>query len=253
MVLNKVASGLSVFIAGRDADIVHAESGLEWMRRFILPAAAPVITKFGDDIHAKIHQLLFVVFLVEEIILDLFGGGDRLDQLDLFGSQAIEDRFHIGSLHAAFVIIQQRIVGMIGRREEGNIFVDQFHHFFEMRLEDRKIRFASRLHPGFERLGGDDGLFGNERRRDAFGFVVIAGSHAHQRGFISVRAVKFLFQILDQPAHFIGDEFFLRDLAQRRKLLAARFVAAGRHVDLLVPAQHAGCTADICNFTKFFF
>src|SRR5215207_8606965 len=42
------------FIASRDTHIVHAERFLERMGRLVLPAAAPVIAKPGDNLHAEI-------------------------------------------------------------------------------------------------------------------------------------------------------------------------------------------------------
>ena len=54
----------------------------------------------------------------------------------------IEDRLHIGSLHAGFVVIQQSIIGMLCRREEGNVFMNQFQHFLQVRAKNGKVRFA---------------------------------------------------------------------------------------------------------------
>src|SRR6186997_460044 len=110
--------GIILLIASSNADIVDTERGFEGVRRLVLPSAVPVVTELGDDLYAKINQLLFVVFFIQEIILDLFAFGNILKQLDLFRAQAIEDCLYIGGLHARLVIIQQRIIWMIRRREE---------------------------------------------------------------------------------------------------------------------------------------
>src|SRR3989304_3517182 len=67
-----------LLIASRDADVVHTERGLERMWGLILTAAAPVISKFGNDIHTEIHQLLLFVFPVKKSVFYLFAGGNGL-------------------------------------------------------------------------------------------------------------------------------------------------------------------------------
>ena len=69
------------FKARGNTHVIHVEGCLKWMRRFILPTAAPIVTILRDDIHPKIPQLLFVVFFMQKIILDLLGGSDGFDQL----------------------------------------------------------------------------------------------------------------------------------------------------------------------------
>ena len=71
-----------------NADIVHAERGLKWMRGFILPAAVEIIPKPANDDFAEIPYFLFIIFFVEEIILYLFGGTDLFDQPHLLRAQA---------------------------------------------------------------------------------------------------------------------------------------------------------------------
>src|SRR5690349_2204944 len=120
--------------------------------------------------------------------------------------------------------------------EKRYILMDQLHHFFQVRPEDRKIGFASCLPPGSKGFGSHNGLFGNKGRRHTFGFVVIASSHAYHGCFVCMGAIKFLFEVFDEHTYFLADELFLSNLAQGRKLLAARFTASRWHIDLLVPA-----------------
>ena len=85
MALNSVASGLSSSKRFVMRDIIHAEGRLERMRGLVLPAAAPVIAKFGDDGFAEIPDLLLVVFFVQEVILDLFGDVMALSNFTCLG------------------------------------------------------------------------------------------------------------------------------------------------------------------------
>src|SRR5258706_951584 len=125
---------------------------------------------------------------------------------------------------------------MIGGWKERNIFLDQLKIFFEMWLEDRKIRFAFCLHPGFKRSGGNNGLFSDKFSWNPFGFIVITCRYTDHISIIRVGAFKFLLQIVKQFTDLVGSEFLLRDLAQRSKLLTTPSRPTGRHVHLLVPA-----------------
>src|SRR5215207_2733123 len=122
-----------------------------------------------------------------------------------------------------------------------------------MRLKDRKIRFASRLHPGFKCPGAHNRLFSDKGGWDALRLVVIARRDSHQGSLVRIRAIKFLFQVIDETADLIRNEFFLCDLAQGCKLLAPGLIAAGRHVDLLVPTQYIGCAANVRDLAQSFF
>ena len=51
--LSKIAQ--EKLITRRDANVVHAERGLKWMRRLILPAAVPIVAKPGDDLFAEVQ------------------------------------------------------------------------------------------------------------------------------------------------------------------------------------------------------
>ena len=46
--------GVISFKTSCDAHIIHIEGGFKWMGGLILPAAAPVVSILGDDIHTKI-------------------------------------------------------------------------------------------------------------------------------------------------------------------------------------------------------
>src|SRR5512140_2326402 len=110
------------------------------MRSLILSAASPIIAKLSDDIFTESPELALVIFFEQKIILDLFAFCNGFDQGNLFGTQDIEDGLNIRSLHAGLVFIQERVVRMIGRWEEGNIPLYQLHHLLKMWPEDRKIR-----------------------------------------------------------------------------------------------------------------
>src|SRR5688572_33192768 len=142
---------------------------------------------------------------------------------------------------------------MVAWRKERDVLVDQLHYFFKVRLKDRKIRLASRLHPGFKRLGCHNRLLRDKRRWDTPGFVVVACRDSYESSFICIRAVQFMFQIVDETSDLIGNEFFLRDLAEGCQLLTSCFIAARRHVYLLVPTQYTGCATNVGDFTKSFF
>ena len=105
--------------------------------------ARHIRAKIGSNVLEKAEK---------KIILDLPATCNGLDQGNLFWTQGIEDDLHIGGLHARFIIIKQGVVGVVRRREEGNIFPGQFHDLFKMRLKDREIGLRSCLDPGIEKL-----------------------------------------------------------------------------------------------------
>ena len=88
---------------GGDPHIAKIETGTERVRRFILPAAIPIVAHPGDDIHTEIQLSLLGELLVQEGVVNLGAGGDRLDQLHLLRPQGVEDGLHIRGLHAGFV------------------------------------------------------------------------------------------------------------------------------------------------------
>ena len=71
----------------------EAGRGDNWAKNWVLDRK--------DKFEPKFNELF-----EQEIVLHLPAGGNRLDQLDLPGSQAIEDLFHIGSLHARFEVVE---------------------------------------------------------------------------------------------------------------------------------------------------
>ena len=180
------------FEAIRNAHIVNAKGRFKGMRRFILSAAIEIIAKALNDRFAKIPHFLFVIFFVQEIVFHLFARGDGFDQLHLLRAQFIEDRLYVGSLHTGFIVVEQRIIRMIGLRVEGYIFANQFNDLFKVRLEDRKIRFRFRFNPRVKGFCRNDRLFNDEGRRHALRFFVASRGDANHRGFVGA-GFKFRF------------------------------------------------------------
>src|SRR5260370_27355804 len=79
------------------------------------------------------------------------------------------------------------------------------------------------------------------------GLVVIAARDANQAGFVGVEielgggALGFI----KQPAHLVGGETPVGDLAESRKLLGAIVYPAGRHVRFLVPREYGGGAIEV--------
>ncbi len=241
--------------AGRDAHIVDAETGAERMRRAVLAALGPVVAELGGNAHAEGVHLLFVVLAVQEVILHLFGGSDLLEQLDLLGAQVLEDDLDVGGLHPRLEVIQQGVVGMLGRREEGDVPLGEFYHLFEMRAEDGEFRFLTGFHPGIEGFGGDDGRLDHELGRDALGLFVIAGRDADQRRIVigGIDTCKLGLEVFEQPSNLVRSELDLRQFAQRTELVPAGFGAALRHVGLLVPAEDRARIAQVGHLAQDLF
>jgi hypothetical protein len=133
---------------GRDADIIDAEVGRKGVGRFILPAALPVVPVAGDHFDAKIPLFLFVIFQVQETIINLGLLGNRLDQFDLLRAQHRKDGLHLSRLHPGFETVQDDIIRVLVGGEELDISLAQIDDLFQVRLEDAEVIFSPGLGPG---------------------------------------------------------------------------------------------------------
>jgi len=210
------------------------------MRGFILPAAIPVITEGGHHFHAEIPLALLGVILVQEGIVHLRLRRNFADQFYLFGAQFAEDRLHFAGLHPRLVIVQQRIVGMIHRREQRGVLPHQIDDFFQLRLESGEIIVGARALPDLMPHRGGLGHRRHHAGRHAGLLVVVPRGHFHQSRIVRIRvqARGFLLQVVQQAAHLFRGGFLVRQRLQHSQLLAAAFKPAGGHVHLHIPAQH---------------
>ena len=65
---------------------------------------------------------------------------DSRDERHELGLQAGEDRSHVRRLHAALVIVEEDVVGVVERLVTRDVLLDELEPVLEMRAEDLVIR-----------------------------------------------------------------------------------------------------------------
>ena len=98
----------------------------------VLPATLPVISHASYDHDSELPLLLLVEFLVEEAIVYLRSGRNRLDQLDLVWAQFGEDGLDVGGFQTGVIIIQEWIVDMVVRLEDLRVLTAQLDDPLQM-------------------------------------------------------------------------------------------------------------------------
>ena len=191
--------------ARRDPDIVWTDPRGERMHRLVLPPSRPVEAEGGDHVDGKCPQVCFRVGGVQEVIGHRGAAADGLNERDLSGAQRIEQAPDVGGLQARFVIVEQDVVRMLGRRKEGDLPLLQVDHLLQVWLEQREIGGGARLRPRMLR-GGDDGrVLRDKIRGDPRRLVVVARRDPDAPNLvgIGIPARERLRRRLDRGADFL--------------------------------------------------
>ena len=209
------------------------------MRRLVLASASPIETECGDDVDRKVPHFPLGECLPQAAIVDLRPLLDGLDQRDLSRSQPAENGLDFHRLHDGLEIVEQRVVRMIRRREECDVFPLQIDDLLEMRSKNGKVGSGARFPPGVVGRRRDLGLAGHEIRGDAARLGVVARRDRDCAGGrrIGIRSVQGRDGVVEQTADLVGREFFVLEPAHGREHFAMNGSAAGRHIDPFVPLE----------------
>src|SRR5207247_8116876 len=133
--------------------------------------------------------------------------------------EAVEDRTHLRRPHALLVVVQQRVVELVGRREALHVPALELDELLEPRTEPIEVGGLTGLDPHRERTRARPGDLGRQLRGNAYGFVVVATDDADAARF-ERRAVETLLlrkQLLQHRAGLLRDQRLARDRAADRR------------------------------------
>ena len=162
--------------------------------------------------------------------------GDQRNQLRL---DLGEDPRHVRRLRLRLEVVEQDVVGLVGRVEAGDVAAAQLDGALERREEQLEVRRHLRLEPDRGRLGGGPRHLAGELGGHAHRLVVLTPGEADQRGVVGVRVERVLerAQLLDEAAHLGIDQRFMAELLEHGQVRAAARRAGRRHDRPLVPDE----------------
>ncbi len=165
----------------RQPDVVHARARRERMHGLVEPPGVGGEAEVGEDL--ALHVLLGVdreLTGQERVVDRVVALGDLGDQRHEACLQLVEDRPHVGRLHARLVVVEEDVVVLVGRLEAVHVLPSELDHLLQVRLEHRPVGRLARLLP--DRLG-DRACAGHLRgqlRRNANELVVVAARYADE-------------------------------------------------------------------------
>ena len=165
--------------------------------------------------------------------------GDLGDQRDQLGLQLVEDRSHLGRLHALVEVVEQHVVVVLRLREARDVFALKLHVAPQIGQEDREVGLLPGFDPGSQRNRTGACQLGAQIRRDPRGLGVLAPGDAEQAGLVRVVVVALLIraQLLEERADVVVDEELVGDPVERAELLGADVPCFRRHLGVLIPRE----------------
>ena len=170
--------------------------------------------------------------------------GDERHELFL---HPIEDDANLRRLHAALVVVEQHVVGLVGLGEQLDVAAAQLHVVLEVRAERLEVVRRARQAPRHEALGAGLDDLRPQVGRDPHGLLEVLAGDADQRRVVGVRVERVLVrpQLLEQPPRLGRREDVVRDAVERGLLLTAGTRAGRRHHHLHVPAEDPADPIDV--------
>ena len=134
--------------------------------------------------------------------------------------------------------------------KELDVLLLQLEQPRQMRLERAEIGLLARLAPRLVSCRGRACVFGDVVGRHARRLVVIARRDRDLpvRGRVRSGAIQLALRALDEAAHFIRREFFMRQAPHSRQHVPVGADAARGHAHTLVPVQESGGVAKVGDF-----
>ena len=139
--------------------------------------------------------------------------GDLGDQRDQLGLQLVEDRSHLGRLHALVEVVEQHVVVVLRLREARDVFALKLHVAPQIGQEDREVGLLPGFDPGSQRTHR---RVSSARRSDG---TRVAFLRRVRSGAGLVRVSSWLLliraQLLEERADVVVDEELVGDPVER--------------------------------------
>ncbi len=91
------------------------------MHRPVLAAARPVESEGGDDLLAELPEVVLGIGHPQKAVVHLRPLGNGPYQLHLPRPDDGEQRLDVGRRDAGLELVEQRVVGVVARRKEGDV------------------------------------------------------------------------------------------------------------------------------------
>ena len=167
--------------------------------------------------------------------------GASLHELGEHGADRREHLGDLGGQHVRLEVVEQRRVGRVLPLEALDVPALEVEVPLERREELREVVGRARLDPDLvaERSRADH--LRPQLGRDPALLLPVAARDADQARVVRVVVERLLerSEPFEQIADLGVDELLVRDASDGRHRLGTRGMAAGRHHDLLIPAEHA--------------
>src|SRR2546423_2963477 len=224
---------------GRQADVARTRRRHERMRRLVEPPLVVRVAEGADDLDPQLALRCRIEVAVEKGVVDLARVADLLDQRHELLLQLLEPFPDLGRLHQRLVLVEQDVVGAVGRRETGDVAMAQLELRLEVRAELLEVRMLLRGAPRGEPESGRTPHVADELRRNAHCLLVLAPRRPDEAGLegVVVGALLEPSQLLEELPDPVVDEALLREPADGREGFGACLRTAGRHHHALVPEQ----------------
>ena len=235
--------------ASRQADVVDRHRHLERMDRVVEAPRLVVHPPRLDDRERHSPLRRPREGAVQARVVDRFVVGDGADHRHEAFLEPVEDRLHLGRLHARLVVVEHDVVGIAIVVEARDVAPPQLEVPLEVREHDRVVVLGPRTQPCAiaERAGALE--LRQQLGRNSDRLLVVASGDADHARLERVGVVRLLerSQLLDQLAEGRVDTMLVRDGLDRRALLGARVRTGRRHLRLLVPAEQRACSDEIVD------
>jgi hypothetical protein len=173
--------------------------------------------------------------------------GDLLHERHQLVAQTVQQRLETCHAHVGLVLVEQRVIALAALvADRVGLLAAQREEALQRLPELREIRLGARDLPGLEtrRLGKRQ--LAHERGRDTYCSVALAPRLAYARRLEGAE-VRIAAQLRDRVPEALVADTLVQHARKRRLGLAAGRSAARRHVDLLVPVEHAPDPSELAN------
>ena len=144
------------------------------MRRLVEAPLVVRVAEPADDLDPQLALRCRIEVAVEKGVVDLARVADLLDQRHELLLELLEHVPDLGRLHQRLVVVEQDVVGAVGRRETGDVAMAQLELRLEVRAELLEIRMLLRRAPRGEPESGRTPHVADELRRNAHCLLVLA-------------------------------------------------------------------------------
>jgi len=233
--------------AGRNANVPGVEACSKGVFGEVLAAGLEIEPELPDDVETKVPLPVTGIVAVEETVVDLWPGGNSVEEAFQRRAHGAEHLIEQGGGAAFFEIIEQRVVGVLEVAGEFCLFPFERDEFLQIGFEKREGIGVTGAEPGMEAAGTCFGEVADKSggKPDLPGIIFQAELNI---AALIVSKISALVQLLKEVAEVRCDQPFVRDLGKACQLAAAGCRTFWRKVGLLVPFEHGCGILDIRDF-----